>query len=205
MEETLVGFVDIGGRYGPIGLGLMLVLSSFGFPFPKTLVLVVGGILGGADKGNSLLLFLGCSIGLHTGDFLLFLIGRQWGEDVFSSPRVQRVASPVYVDRARSFIKKYGAASLLMARITPFVRTPCYILLGSLRMSPLRFTLINYPASVAYSAVFFGIGYVIGNHPERIRELIQSGNLVFVIAALLLIGLLVWKPDVLRQAFRTRE
>jgi len=178
--------------YGAPGVCIVLVLCSFGFPMAKSLVIVGAGILAAA-RGNGLPLFIGCCLGLHGGDFIMFMVGRSGGESILSNPLVRRIAPPESVAKTRALIARHGAASLLVARVVPFIRALCYLLLGVLRMNPLLFTLVNLTAACVYSALFFAMGMLIGNNPERIFELYRSGNLVFVVVALAIAGGLVWK------------
>jgi len=186
----------IAGNYGAISLFVCLILCSFGLPLAKSLVIVVGGILAGAGSNHPVLLFLGCSLGLHGGDFALFLIGRHFGDAVFDFKWIRAIAPVHQVDRARHFIARYGAASILMARITPFIRSLCYISLGSLKMQPLRFFVINYAVAAVYTAVFFLIGFLIGNNPDKLQQLVRSGNTLFVLAALTVVtGIFLFKKN----------
>ena len=54
--------VEIGAQFGAVGLGVVLVLCSFGFPMAKSLVIVFGGVLAGMERGNAVILFLACSL-----------------------------------------------------------------------------------------------------------------------------------------------
>ncbi len=191
MTESIALFVQ---NYGPLGLMITLFLCSFGLPVAKSLVIVTGGILAGSDRGISWQLFLSCVIGLHLGDFAFFLVGRRWGEQALNHRWLIRIVPPSFMKRARDLIQKHGASSILLARVTPFVRSACYLSLGSLGMSAVLFTAVNLLAACAFTSVFFSIGFVVGDNPTRLEELAASGNLGFVIAALAMILILyMWR------------
>ena len=173
--------LEIGAQFGATGLGIVLVLCSFGFPMAKSLVIVFGGILAGVERGNAVILFLAVSLGLHGGDFALFLIGRRWGKDLHRVPLVKRILPQNKMDRARAFIERHGAAAIMMARITPVIRTAIYVVMGSSKMCIWRFSAINYSIAVLYSSIFFGIGMMIGNNQERVAEMVRNGNITFAI------------------------
>ncbi len=180
--------------YGAMSLFICLVLCSFGLPLAKSLIIVAGGILAGLGKEDPILLFAACSLGLHGGDFLLFLIGRHYGESAFQARWVRYIAPVQQVEKARCLIARYGSTAIIMARITPFIRSLCYLTLGSLRMKPGRFFTFNYLVAAVYTGIFFFIGFIIGNHPEKLQRLVRSGNIIFIFAALTVItGLLIFK------------
>lgn len=182
MLESLTSLAQ---QSGPLSLLLLLIGCSFGVPLAKSLILVAGGVLAGFGEIHPAYWFLACALGLHLGDFFLFLIGRQWGEQVFQWAPVRKIAKPQHIQKAKSLVIRHGAASLLFARITPFVRSACYLLLGSLRMDPIKFTAINLSVSTVYAGVFFSLGFIFGNRPETLKSWAGSWQLIIAIVIVL--------------------
>lgn len=178
-------------QYGPIVLFGLLFLSSFGLPMAKSLVLVTAGILTNKDLDQGLWLFISCCLGLHMGDFALFLLGRYLGKEGLNRGPLSYIVRPKLVDQAEQFVARYGISSILVARVAPFVRGPCYFLLGSLKMSRLKFTALNLAAASVYTTLFFVIGYALDNRGGELRDLARSGN-VLIMALFLISCLLIW-------------
>lgn len=184
---------QIAQQAGPFGLALLLIGCSYGLPLAKSLIIIAGGVLAGTGSIHPGLWFLGCALGLHFGDFSLFCIGRKWGDRVFEWRFVKRLVHSDHLEKATKLIQQHGTASLLLARITPFVRTACYLLIGTLGMKIRTFTVVNLSVSAIYAAVFFAIGFFLGNQPEVLGSWASSGNLILgiilFISALLLLRL----------------
>lgn len=185
MQETINTILDWAEVFGPLGFLAALTLSSFGFPFSKSIGLIVAGMLAGMGRGTHLAWFSCLVIGLHLGDLGMLTVGRLWGERVFHTKLIQRLIKPVHIERARQMVSQYGMSTMLFARVTPFVRNPCYVLLGSLKVSPLRFTLINGLLTIPYTAVFYIPGVFVGNQPDKVWRIIQSSQLLFISIALI--------------------
>lgn len=193
LQETINIILDYAEAFGPVGFLAGLTLSSFGFPFSKSIGLIVAGMLAGMGRGSHWAWFSCLVVGLHLGDLGMLMVGRLWGEKVFHTKLIKRLIKADHIERARQMVSQYGLATMLFARVTPFVRNPCYILLGSLRVSPVRFTFINLGLTVPYTAVFYIPGVFIGNQPEQIWRIIQSSQILFVSIALVVGTYLTFK------------
>lgn len=180
-------------QHGPLIFLILLFLTSFGLPLAKSLIVVTAGMLAAREHADTAVLFLGCAFGLHLGDFGVFLLGRGLGKDGLRRRPLSKILRARHVDRAEAFITRHGTASLLTARVTPFIRGPVYFLLGALKMCPIRFTAVNLATSGLYTLVFFLVGYHTANHQEQLTTLIRNGNTVLLGALVLVAALLFHK------------
>ena len=180
--------------YGPLGLLVTLLLCGLGLPVAKWLVIITGGVLAGTGRGEPVFLFVCCALGLHGGDFAIFLMGRRWGEGLLEHRWVRRFAPPHLLARARDLLARYGVGSILVARVVPFTRVACHLLLGSMGMRiPVHFA-INLLASTVYCALFFALGYVVGDNPARIQELAASSRMVAALAVVAMaLAFFMWR------------
>lgn len=202
VEFMLDSVVNLFSDHGPLIFLVLLFLCSFGLPLAKSLVVVTGGVLAGRGNGDVLLLFVCCSIGLHAGDFGLYLLGRHLGKDGLRKRPLNRLLRPRHVDAAEDFIARNGTSSLLLARVTPFIRGPLYFLLGSLKMHPIRFTAINYATSCLYTLIFFLIGYHVGHRQDQLMEFVRSGNVAMITILFILAVFLLWRRRDQLPSFR---
>lgn len=186
MFESLT---EIAQQGGPLGLLLLLIACSFGLPLAKSLLIVAAGVLAGTGHTHQAQWFIACALGLHFGDLALFLMGRQWGERVFRWRPIKRLIPAQHLAKAEEMIQRHGVASLLFARITPFVRSACYLMLGTLKMDVLKFNLVNLGVSILYSGVFFSLGFFLGNRPETLRS--WAGSWHIILAVILFITALI--------------
>ncbi len=186
--------------YGPIIFLMILFLCNFGLPLAKSLVVATAGILAATRPAQAPLLLVCCGLGLHAGDWMLFTLGRKLGHEGLRRRPLDRLLPERLVARAQSFIDANGTSSLLLARVTPFVRGPVFFLLGALRMPPLRFNLINFSTAMVYVFVFFGIGFLLGERQDQLLSLIRQGNLWIATALTVLAAAFLWRRNQLRGA-----
>lgn len=186
--------------YGPIIFLMVLFLCNFGLPLAKSLVVATAGMLAAQRPGHELLMLLCCAAGLHAGDWALFSLGRKLGHAGLSRRPLDRLLPERLVTKAQDFIDTNGTSSLLLARVTPFVRGPVLFLLGALQMSHVRFNVVNFSATLLYAFIFFGIGFVLSEQQSEITGLIQQGN-IWIAAALVSVAIgLFWRRQLARGA-----
>ena len=109
----------------------------------------------------------------------LFLVGHHYGPRLLERfPHLQR-----HAPRARQVIARYGDLAAVLFRFMYGVRTVAVLLLGSQGYPRLRFAIINLPASLLWSAVIAGLGYLFSASLKLLLSRIQH-------AEILLLGLL---------------
>ncbi len=198
--HMLQSVTNLFAGYGPIIFLMVLFLCNFGLPLAKSLVVATAGMLAAQRPGQEMLMLLCCAAGLHVGDWALFCLGRNLGHAGLNRRPLDRLLPKRLVAKAQDFIEANGASSLLLARVTPFVRGPVLFLLGALNMSHLRFNLVNFSATLLYALVFFAIGFTLSDRQRDITNLIQQGNL-WIAAALLAVAIgLLWRRRLVQGA-----
>ncbi len=136
---------------------VMMILSSFGLPFPEELTLISAGLL--AFMGthpeifpppvanysviNPIHLAVVASMAVFSADFMIYLIGRKGGRKIIRHPRLQKIFSPALLKKAEEFTKNYGTFATAIFRFTPGVRFPGHLLCGTLRFPAWKFILID--------------------------------------------------------------
>jgi len=193
MQEVLNWIQDL----GPWGIFSFLILCSFGLPIAKSLLLILAEMLGHQNQDLLFLYFAAAVLGLHGGDFALFLLGRILDDKLFQLPLINKIIPQKTVDKARAIIEKHGTYSLVIARLTPYVRGACYLSLGSLKMNPLKFNVVNLSICLIYSLFFFLPGFLLVTQLENLKSISRYGNMaLFGIFVILLIGFIArlrWK------------
>jgi membrane-associated protein len=117
------------------------------------------------------------------GDQCNYLIGRRVGVRVFSWNN--RWFNRRAFDQAHAFYQRYGAITLVLARLMPFVRTFAPFVAGVADMERTRFTLFNVVGALIWVVGLCGAGFLFGNL-EVVRK-----NLQIIIWALILVPGLV--------------
>ena len=88
------------------GLYLALGLGGMGFPIPEEVPVLTAGVLAHKGVVRWWLALLVCVAGVATGDLVLYMTGRRWGERVLDVRLVRRFLD---VDRRNAWRPPIGA------------------------------------------------------------------------------------------------
>ena len=140
-----------------------------GFFLPGDSMIVVAGILTIANGERPALLdpwtlFFALTAAAIVGNELGRWLGVKFGE------RVEKwedgwLYKRRYLDAARAYYAEKGAASLVMARFIPIIRTFVPFVAGMGKMPPRRFFAWNVAGAVIWIGSLVAIGRLIGNTP----------------------------------------
>jgi len=140
-----------------------------------SLVLAAGALA--ADGGLNFWLVLALSVtAALLGDSGNYLLGRGLGLLALRR-RGGKDREHRNLERAREFYRRYGAITLLVGRLLPFVRVIVPTLAGMGVMSYRRFFLLNGLGCVLWTSVFLLAGYYFGRIPI-VRDNLLLGMLV---------------------------
>lgn len=108
----------------------------------------------------SLLLF----IGAVAGDSCNYVIGRYFGEKMFSNPR-SRFFKPSTLEKTHDFFYRYGGKTIIIARFLPIIRTFAPFVAGMGKMNYRHFMTYNIIGAALWIATFCYAGYFFGDLP----------------------------------------
>jgi len=142
--------------WGPFG---MLLLCGLGLPVPEDIVLVVAGALGEID-GRSWMRVAGLMyVGVLAGDSMIFLAGRCLGTRLLASAWLQRILPARKQIKVERLMERYGAMALFIGRYLPGLRAPIFFSAGSMRVSYLKFLLMDGVAALVSVPIFVWLGH----------------------------------------------
>jgi membrane-associated protein len=121
------------------------------------------------------------------GNTLNYAVGRRIGPPAFSG-RV-RWLKVEYLRRTEAYFERYGAATVLIARFVPIVRTVAPFVAGIGRMPIARFQLFNIVGGVSWAFLFVWGGYFFGNIPWIRRNFGLFTIAIILLSLLPLLGL----------------
>lgn len=143
----------------------------FGFFLPGDSMIVVAGILTIANGDRPALLdpwtlFFALTVAAIIGNELGRWLGVKFGE------RVEQwedgwLYKRRYLEAARKYYAEKGAASLVLARFMPIIRTFVPFVAGMGKMPPVRFFLWNVAGAVFWIGSLVLLGHIIGHTPLR--------------------------------------
>lgn len=135
--------------------------------------------------------WIGTVIGYHA-DYLLgrYALGRimgRWG----TSPLGRRLRLTARLRLARRMLTRYGGRAILLSHVVGHIRSFVALSAGATRMPYRRFLAFELVAALVWNIGFSVLGYLAGAEYERIQLIIERAG--WIIAAVVIIALLVWK------------
>lgn len=176
------------------GLALLSFVENMFPPLSSMVILPLAGFLVGRGELGYVAVIAVTTLGSTLGATVLYTAGRRLGRGP-----AERLAKrgwfrfgPEQLDRADRWFRRYGAASVLLGRLVPVVRSLVSIPAGIARMS--RPTFVGYTAvgNLGWNAALVTAGWMLG---ENWREVRRYGDLltygVAAVLALIVIRL-IW-------------
>jgi membrane-associated protein len=130
------------------------------------------------------------------GNTLNYAIGRALGQHAFSGR--YRLIKVDYLRRTEAYFVRHGAATMILSRFAPIIRTFAPFVAGIGHMPYLRFQTMNIIGGVAWVSIFLWGGYLIGNWPPI------KNNFGFVTIAIVIVSVMPMVVMVLRDRAAAR-
>lgn len=186
--QTLIGLV---GSYGYLALFCCLFLGIVGLPVNDETLVMLAGFVAARRILSPLPAFLVTYAGVLSGMNIGFVLGRSVGGRLLTwwcgrSLRRQRM-----VEKVRTWLDQRGVPFILVTYYIPGVRHVVPYLIGVGKMPYWRFAAIAFTGGLAWTAVFYTLGYTVGEHWEKLAAALHHYGLIA--GAVLLAGAgLVW-------------
>jgi membrane-associated protein len=191
------------GSYGLIGLLAILFAETgllVGFFLPgDTLLFSAGLVLAINDPSVNLpplwVLLVLLPLAAIAGNIVGYWIGYKTGPSVFDKPN-SRLFRPEYVERSHAFFEKYGAATILLARFVPIVRTFAAVMAGVSKMRLSLFVIYSVIGGILWTWSMTLLGYWLA-HIEFVRKTIEP-HLDLILVTVIVLSLLPTLVHVIR-------
>jgi membrane protein DedA with SNARE-associated domain len=194
MEQWVTEMME---QYGYLGLLLVMVVENLFPPIPSEVVLPFGGFMTTRSQLTVPLVIVWATVGSLAGAIILYGLGL-----VLSKERVLWIVDrwgrwlrikPQDIEKSFDWFDRYGKWTVFFGRMVPLVRSLISIPAGMARMNLALFLLYTILGSLIWNTLLVGIGAVLGSSWHRIAEWIDVySNIIYVILALIAIGVLVW-------------
>jgi membrane-associated protein len=182
----------------------VVIFAETGFvvtPFlPGDSLLFAVGALAAVDQSGHLsapLLWGLLSLAAVLGNTVNYSIGRAIGAHAFSGR--YRLIKVDYLRRTEAYFVKHGAATMILSRFAPIIRTFAPFVAGVGHMPYLRFQTMNIVGGVVWVGLFIFGGFLVGNLPV-IRENFGFVTIAIVIVSVMPMVIMVWKDRAAARA-----
>lgn len=180
--------------YGPFALGMVLFLSSLGFPFPSAILILATGALaqhGIVDWRAVLLVGL---TGTVLGDCASYALGRSFGGWI--SRRSRRWIEAW--SQAEAFFRRHGGSAVYATRfLLPALDVPTNLLAGSGGLPLRRFLFWSIAGRTTWIVLYGSVGYAAGSHSDAVAEILSRYSMWLSGLVVLGLGLYAWLRRVL--------
>lgn len=182
--------------WGPF---ILLLLCGFGLPMPEDIVLITAGMLGVIDAHSWIKVSAFMYAGVLAGDTMIFFSGQRYGTRLLGMAWFQRIFPPAKQARVEQLFAKHGTTGLFIGRFLPGLRAPIFFSAGSLKVSLVKFLLLDGVAALVSVPVFVWLGRWLWLRfsddfvqLERALKRTHTFTLWGTIAVVLLLALAVW-------------
>lgn len=197
--------VDIGeifSEFSYTGPFLVLLLCGVGLPLPEEVTLIGTGLLVHRGEVDFRIITVVCAVAILLGDSIPFLLGRRYGMSALRIRWVRRWLHPERFARLERRFREHGNWATFACRFVAGVRIPGYFMAGTMRMSYLRFLLLDGLGVLVSVPVSIWIGSLFGEQVELLERTVGDLHLVLAFLVVALGALLVVRSRRARVALK---
>jgi membrane protein DedA with SNARE-associated domain len=173
------------GQYGYLGLGVLVLVESFGVPLPGETAIIVSAGYAAAGHLNIVGVAGVAFVAAVTGDSIGYLIGRMGGRRLILKYGRYIRLTPARLHRVERFMARHGPQVVAVARFIDGLRQLNGIVAGATGMPWRRFVLFNAIGAAAWVGVWATAGYLAGDHITAIEATVRRYQWYAISAALL--------------------
>ncbi len=172
-----------------LGLFLLMILGSLGFPFPEDATLMLGGVLVSQGVVGLIPGFLVTYSSLLAGDFMLYALGKKYGRQVVEHPRFQKIVSAERLDKLETKFRTNGVWVVMVGRHFLGLRAQIFLVAGVLRIPAFKFVLCDAVSALLTLGFWGWVGYQGGKSFLTLREDISRVEHAVLLGVIVLIVL----------------
>ena len=154
----------------------------------STLVIAISALATSADV-NPWMLLVSAFAGAVAGDGFSYWLGWHYHREILNSWPINRY--PQFIVRSERFVKKYGLASVFLARFTAIIRAFVPLIAGILRMSPSQFYAANILSALVWSPAHVFPGVLLAIALQFAGTSLQQ-RIILVIAGLIIVTIFIY-------------
>ncbi|MEW6443604.1 MAG: DedA family protein [bacterium] len=181
-------------RHSYLGLFILILACSFGFPFSKTLTLLGSGVLASRETGSLPLYMLAGLVGLVTADSIYFLAGTLGGERILRLRWLARPGARRLFESAEERFRDYGGAAVFSARFTPYLRGLVFLAAGMSRMPAARFLAADSLSALILVPAATLAGFLLSRHGNALVTAFSQAQGILAVVSVLVIAVLFLVP-----------
>ena len=172
----------------------LLFLGDIGLPFPEDTTLILSGFLISQGITKLLPTLLVVYSGLLITDFSLYLAGRKYGRRIVEHKRFHKLISAERLSKLEEKFKRWGIFVVFIGRHILGVRAQIFLVAGVMRMSAIRFLMVDAASAIITITVMVGVGYMGGNSIETLKkDITRVEHIAVLVIILLFVGWIIFR------------
>lgn len=191
--ETVVEYIQQNLEIAPFVIILLLTSAGANVPLSEDVVNITAALMAVLNPEYALRLLASVLIGAYLGDMVSYWVGRGAGHLLLAPKKsVRRDSLRKKVAVMSGFLHKRDALVLVFGRFIPFgFRNILHMTSGIIRISYIRYILIEIPAVLLTTGLLFALVFLLGRQAADILKTAEVAFLVFLVFAA--IGYLAWR------------
>ncbi len=191
--ETMQQFLISQGSNFTLYLYLIILMStSYGFPFSSDILLIIGGSLASTGYIPIYSAIILSPIAILVGDSITFHLGRHYGQKLLNSAFILKVFSIERQNTIKTFLHENARKFIFSIRFIPGMRSFIFLTAGSMQIERKIFFQMNSLSTGIYAPIMVILSYFATNQAMIILSNVQgtikwiaSGIVIIVLSVLL--------------------
>ena len=189
MQEIILSIM---GKYGYIGVFLLIMIENVFPPIPSEVILLFGGFMTTYTRLNITGMIIASTLGSIFGAIILYYIGK-----IFNKDRLKKIISGKLgkilrlkvsdIDNADSWFDNKGNKTVFFCRFIPLVRSLISIPAGMSEMPMVKFLLYTLFGSLIWNTVLIIVGSVVGENWTKIVGILDTYSHIVVIILFIIV------------------
>lgn len=183
MQEIILSIM---GKYGYIGVFLLIMIENVFPPIPSEVILLFGGFMTTYTKLSIFGMVVASTLGSLFGAIILYYIGK-----IFNKDRLKKIISGKLgkilrlkvsdIDSADNWFDNKGNKTVFFCRFIPLVRSLISIPAGMSEMPMFKFLLYTLFGSLIWNTVLIIVGSVVGENWTKIVSILDTYSHIVVL------------------------
>ena len=189
MQEIILSIM---GKYGYIGVFLLIMIENVFPPIPSEVILLFGGFMTTYTKLSIFGMVVASTLGSLFGAIILYYIGK-----IFNKDRLKKIISGKLgkilrlkvsdIDNADNWFDNKGNKTVFFCRFVPLIRSLISIPAGMSDMPMFKFLLYTLFGSLIWNTVLIIVGSVVGENWTKIVNVLDTYSHIVVLILLIIV------------------
>lgn len=189
MQEIILSVM---GKYGYIGVLLLIMVENVFPPIPSEVILLFGGFMTTYTKLSIFGMVVASTLGSLFGAIILYYIGK-----IFNKDRLKKIISGKLgkilrlkvsdIDNADNWFDNKGNKTVFFCRFVPLIRSLISIPAGMSDMPMFKFLLYTLFGSLIWNTVLIIVGSVVGENWTKIVNVLDTYSHIVVLILFIIV------------------